>query len=147
MRVIANSVLLAALLISLANAGDIPDAPAPKQPAAVTHHSAKAIVFANVVMWSSAVVAAHATHYGTRQCLNELQPRGLMQEFGTPFGGGLFHPWRKSFTITVPVDASVTLASFLLHRHHRDGLAALLPSAAASAQFAVAGELYVQGCI
>jgi hypothetical protein len=154
-------ILLAVLLSALPlDAQDLPDAPQPK---AGTQHSALGtqpdiasprdfssahrggfgFIAVNLAMWASTAVNAHATYYGSRQCFRETGGGPL---FGTPLGGGLFHPWRKALEISLPLDAGVSLTSIFLHRHKHPGAALLLPSVTTAAQLTVAAMQYTQGC-
>jgi hypothetical protein len=100
-----------------------------------------------LVMYGSSVMGAHATSFGSRQCYLEDLKGGAPGEFGvTGVGGGLFHPWRKSFALSLPADGAVTVASYFLHRRHHNLLAVLLPSASAGMQVGIAGVQYSQGC-
>lgn len=128
------------LLCALPTFAQIPEAPKSKA-------TGKQIIIANVAMYGASVLGAHATYFGTRQCYNEDLKAGNPGVFGvTAVGGGVFHPWRRSFTMSLPADSAVSLASYFLHRRHHDLLAVILPSASAGMQIGIAGVQYSQGC-
>jgi hypothetical protein len=128
------------LLCALPTFAQIPEAPKPNA-------TRRQIIIANLAMYGASVLGAHATYYGTQQCYKEDLKVGNPGEFGvTAVGGGVFHPWRRSFTMSLPADAAVSLASYLLHRRRHNLVAVILPSASAGMQIGIAGVQYSQGC-
>src|SRR5215472_8877700 len=128
------------LLCVLPTFAQIPEAPKP-------HPTGKQISIANLVMYGSSVLGAHATSFGTKQCYKETLKVGNPNAFGvSEVGGGVFHPWRRSFTMSLPADAAVSLTSYLLHRKGHNLMAVILPSASAGMQLGIAGVQYGQGC-
>ena len=133
--------IIAALILafSVPAMAQLPDVPEPR--------SGKKIVVANIVMYGSSVLGAHATAFGSNQCLREDTKAGKLAEFGlTAYAGGRFHPWRRSFAMSLPADGAVSLSSWLLHRKRHDLLAVLLPAASASLQTGIASMQYANGC-
>lgn len=134
--------LISVLLLSctLPSFGQTPEVPEPR----ITK---KQIIIANVAMYGSSVLGAHATYFGSQNCYRENISAGTLQAFAlTGFAGGRFHPWRRSFMLSLPADGAVSLTSYLLHRKHHDLLAVILPSASAGMQVGIAGVQYSQGC-
>lgn len=143
------------LLCGLTLFAQIPDAPRaePDRRLGQVPHSPEAkselrnVIIANAAMYASSVVVAHATAYGSGQCYREDAQIGILNQFGrTGYAGGRLHPWRRSFTMTMPADSAIFLASYFLHKKRHNLLAVLLPSGSAAAQLGVAGMQYTQGC-
>lgn len=105
------------------------------------------IIVANFAMWASSAVAANATWYGTGQCRLEDLRAGNPNFGRTAEAGGRFHPWRRSFAMSLPADGAISFASWLLHRKHHDLAATLLPSGSAGVQLGISSVLYAEGCI
>jgi len=109
--------------------------------------SSKTILFANVAMWGSAAVLAHSTAYGSHTCYAEDVKAGHPENFLTVgYGGGRRHPYRDSFLGTVPVDAGVSVLSYILQRKKHRMAAFLMPALGASSQGGAAIMQYVAGC-
>ena len=107
----------------------------------------KQIIISNAVMYGASVLGAHATAYGSSQCLIEDAQAGILSQFGVSgAAGGRLHPWRRSFKLSLPSDAVVSLSSFFLHKTHHDLLAVILPTGSAGLQIGIAGMQYSQGC-
>jgi hypothetical protein len=136
-----NRLLVLLLLCGLPSLAQRPEAPEPRV-------SKKQVLLANLAMYGGSVLAAHATAFGSRQCLKEDLQAGTVQAFGlTGSAGGRLHPWRRSFSISLPADGAISLASYLLHKQHHDLMAVILPSGSAGMQVGIAGVLYAEGCI
>jgi hypothetical protein len=119
-----------------------PEAPNPKA-------DRKHLIIANLAMYGSSVLGAHATYFGTQNCYREDQSKGgaTFQAFGlTGFAGGRFHPWRRSFMMSLPADGVVSAASYFFYKKHHNLLAVVLPAASAGMQVGIAGVQYAQGC-
>jgi hypothetical protein len=117
------------------------EAPKPKP-----QHAARNVLLTNAAMFASAYVEARAEAYGSNQCREELILHHIpLFNFGH-LGGGQFHPYKRDLSITLPLDAGVSLLSWLLHKKHHDTIALLLPVSFASGQAAVAGLKYGAGC-
>lgn len=131
--------LLLVLFLNAVSFAQVADAPKPKA-------TGKQIIIANVAMFGSSVLGAHATYFGTQTCKRE-DVQGGNPGFGvTGVAGGQFHPWRRSFAMSLPADGAVSLVSWILHKRHHDLLAVVLPSASAGMQVGIAGVQYAQGC-
>lgn len=122
--------------------GQLPEAPPPK-------HDLKHMIIANATMYGSSVLGAHATYFGSRNCYREDQKVGgsTFQAFGlTGYSGGQLHPWRRSFTLSLPADSVISATSYFLYKKHHRLLAVVLPSGSAGMQIGIAGVQYSQGC-
>jgi hypothetical protein len=107
------------------------------------------MIIANLAMYGSSVLGAHAASFGSRNCYREDHKPGsqAFQGFGlTGAAGGQLHPWRKSFAMSLPADGVVSLSSYVLHRKRHNLLAVALPSASVGMQAGIAGVQYAQGC-
>jgi hypothetical protein len=137
-----NLVLPLLFLCGVPILAQLPEAPQPKA-------ARKHMIIANLAMYGSSVLGAHATAFGSQNCYREDVASGNQgyRAFGlTGFAGGRFHPWRRSFEMSLPADGVVSLTSYLLHHKHHDLLAVVLPSASAGMQVGIAGVQYAQGC-
>ena len=130
-----NLVIIVALLSCSAFTQVLPDAPTPKKP----------IVIANVAMWSASFVLANSAARGTGACVDELRKIARLDNLFTSAGGGTPHPYRKTLAVALPLDAGISLASFLLRRKHKTA-ALWLPSVSMGVQFGAAALQYGGGC-
>jgi hypothetical protein len=128
------------LICTLSSFAQLPEEPKP-------HVSRKQIIISNAAMYGASVVGAHATAYGSSQCFREDLRAGILSQYGVNgAAGGRTHPWRRSFALSLPTDAAVSLTSFFLHKTHHDLLSVILPTGSAGIQIGIAGMQYAQGC-